>query len=169
MKANMLRTIGVVKIFVTIPSALNGVCISICAVSGKRSTVLAADSRKVMPKPGLINKIAAFVADNQEPAGGGLFSDCAARAVSCVINGAVGWPPGYPAIPHSPGVITHSRIEFPGVGAFYQRVPVFTVAELTSAFFSRTQSSLAEHRSAASVLCRQNHQAIPCRIFELLT
>ncbi len=121
-----------------------------------------------MPKARAINKIAAFVADNQEPAGGRTVSDCAARAVSCVINGAVEVATGYPAIPHSPGVITHSRHQVPGVGAFYQRVPVFTVAEIDHAFFSRTQSSLAEHRSAVFSICRQNHQAIPCRIFELL-
>ncbi len=166
MKANMLRTLASVKIFVTIPSALNGVCIRFVPVSGKRSTVLAADSRKVSRRPGLINKIAAFVADNQESPGAGLFSDCAARAVSCVINGRWRLPPGYPVIPHSPGVITLHAIEFPGVGAFYQRVPVFTLPRLTSAFFSRTQSSLAEHSPLSSVLCRQNHQAIPCRIFD---
>lgn len=117
-------------------------------VSGKRSTVLAAGSRKVMPKAGLINKIAAFVADNQESAGAGLFSDCAARAVSCVINGAVEVTTGLSSDSALTGVITHSRHRASGVGAFYQRVPVFTVAEIDQRIFSRTQSSLAEHKSA---------------------
>ncbi len=70
MKAYMLRTIGVSEDFCDEPSALNGVCISICASFWKAFPVLAAGSRKVMPKARADQQNAAFVADNQESAGG---------------------------------------------------------------------------------------------------
>ncbi len=91
-------------------------------------------------------------------AGAGPFSDCA-RAVSCVINGAVEVATVLSSDSALTGRNNIHAIEFPGVGAFYQRVPVFTVAEIDQRIFSVAHSHLWQNTDPlSSVQCRQNHQ-----------
>ena len=102
-----------------------------------------------MPKAVLINKIAASVADNQEPPGAGLFSDfiCLRRFMRDKRRGG-----GCHQLSSDSALTgrnnTFTPSSFLALARFDQRVPVFTVAEIDQRIFSRTQSSLAEHKSA---------------------